>query len=70
MCLGTLIHGGITICDPATGALEHVGLPDPMVTNIAFGGPDRRDAWITASSTGRLYKARWPRPGLALAFNG
>ncbi len=69
VCVGTLINGGITICEPATGALEHVAVPDPMVTNIAFGGPDLRDAWITASSTGRLYRVRWPRPGLALAFN-
>jgi gluconolactonase len=29
-----------------------------------------RDAWVTASSTGKLYKARWPRPGLKLNFNG
>ncbi len=29
-----------------------------------------QDAWITASSTGKIYKTRWPRPGLKLAFNG
>jgi gluconolactonase len=28
-----------------------------------------RDAWITASGTGKLYKTRWPRPGLKLNFN-
>ena len=39
------------------------------VTNICFGGPDMRTAWITASATGKLIKARWPRPGLKLAFN-
>ena len=33
-------------------------------------GADMMDAWITASSTGKLYKARWPRPGLKLNFNG
>jgi gluconolactonase len=26
-------------------------------------------AWITASSTGKLYKTRWARPGLKLNFN-
>jgi gluconolactonase len=41
-----------------------------MTTNICFGGEDMRDAWITCSSTGKLYKTRWPRPGLKLAFNG
>jgi gluconolactonase len=39
------------------------------VTNICFGGADMRDAWITASGTGKLYKCRWPRPGLKLNFN-
>jgi gluconolactonase len=24
---------------------------------------------VTASSTGKLYKARWPRPGLKLNYN-
>jgi gluconolactonase len=28
-----------------------------------------RDAWVTASSTGKLYKTRWSRPGLKLNFN-
>ncbi len=69
LCVGTLVNGGITICTPDGGA-EHIPLPDPMITNIAFGGPDMRDAWITASATGRLYRARWPRPGLGLAYTG
>ncbi len=68
VCLGTLINGGITKC-ALDGAMEHIPVPDPMVTNIAFGGPDMRDAWITASGTGKLYRTRWPRPGLKLAFN-
>ena len=46
-----------------------IAVPDPIVTNICFGGDDRRDAWITASGTGRLYRTRWPRPGLKLNFN-
>jgi len=27
------------------------------------------DPMITCSGTGKLYKARWPRPGLKLCFN-
>jgi gluconolactonase len=27
-----------------------------------------RDAYITLSGTGKLVKARWPRPGLKLNF--
>jgi gluconolactonase len=48
-----------------------VRLPgEVIVTNICFGGPDMCDAWITASGSGRLYRTRWPRPGLRLAYNG
>ena len=39
------------------------------VTNIAFGGPDMRDAYVTLSSSGKLVKLRWDEPGLKLAFN-
>jgi gluconolactonase len=69
VCVATIVNGGITAIAP-DGALEHFPVPDPVCTNICFGGEDMRDAWITASGTGRLYKARWPRPGLRLAFNG
>jgi gluconolactonase len=70
VCVGTLFNGGITVIDPATGQYEQIAFPDPITTNICFGGVDMRDAWVTCSSTGRLYKCRWPRPGLKLAFNG
>jgi gluconolactonase len=66
--VGTLWNGGVTLFEPS-GACEHVPFPDPVTTNICFGGADMRDAWITCSSTGCLYKVRWPRPGLKLAFN-
>lgn len=68
ICVATIINGGITAFDP-DGSTEHYAVPDVIVTNICFGGPDMRDAWITASGTGKLYKARWPRPGLKLNFN-
>ena len=66
VCVATLLNGGITVFDPA-GGVEHVPLPDQLVTNICFGGADMRDAFITGSATGRLLKVRWPRPGLRLA---
>ncbi len=68
VCVATLVNGGITVIGP-DGGMEHIPVPDPVCTNLCFGGEDMRDAWITASGTGRLYKARWPRPGLKLAFN-
>jgi gluconolactonase len=68
VCVATIINGGITAFDP-DGSTEHYPFPDILVTNICFGGPDMHDAWITASGTGRLYKCRWPRPGLKLNYN-
>jgi gluconolactonase len=68
VCVATIINGGITVFDE-DGTTEHFAFPDLIVTNICFGGADMRDAWITASGTGKLYKCRWPRPGLKLNFN-
>ena len=68
VCVATLINGGITAIEPS-GAFAHHPFPDLLVTNIAFGGPDMRDAYITLSGTGKLIKVRWPRPGLKLNFN-
>ena len=68
VCVATIINGGITAFDP-DGSTEHFPFPDLVVTNICFGGADMRDAWVTCSSSGRLYRCRWPRPGLRLNFN-
>ncbi len=68
ICVATILNGGVTVFDP-DGSTEHVAVPDLITTNICFGGADMRDAWITASSTGKLYRTRWPRPGLRLNFN-
>ena len=68
VCVATIINGGITAFDPA-GTTEHYPFPDILCTNICFGGADMMDAWVTASGTGKLYKCRWPRPGLKLNYN-
>lgn len=68
VCVATIINGGITAFDP-DGTTEHYPFPDLLCTNIVFGGPDMTTAWVTASGTGKLYKATWPRPGLKLNFN-
>lgn len=67
ICVATILNGGVTIFDPS-GATEHVAMPDLFVTNLCFGGADRRDAFVTLSGTGRLARMRWPRPGLRLNF--
>jgi len=65
VCVATIINGGITTITP-DGVSSHIPMPDPIVTNIAFGGADMRDAYITLSGTGKLAKVRWPEPGLKL----
>jgi gluconolactonase len=68
VCVATILNGGVNAF-ALDGTVEHFAVPDPVVTNICFGGDDMRDAWITASGTGRLYKTHWPQPGLKLNFN-
>lgn len=67
ICVGTLFNGGITTFEP-DGRYVHTPLPDPVLTNLVFGGTDLRDVWATAASTGKLYRMRWPRAGLQLAY--
>ena len=66
ICVATLAHGGITIISPDGSSIEHVPMPDMHTTNICFGGPDLKTAYVTLSSSGRLVACAWPRPGLAL----
>lgn len=67
VCVATLVNGGITSISPDGARVEHVPLPDPLVTNLCFGGPGLRTAFCTLSGTGRLVSIPWPRAGLALA---
>jgi gluconolactonase len=67
VCVGTLVNGGITAISPDGETVDHTPLPDPLVTNICFGGPDLRTAYATLSGTGQLVSFEWPRAGLRLA---
>jgi gluconolactonase len=66
ICVATLINGGITVISPDGRHVEHHPMPDPMTTNICFGGPDLRTAFVTLSWTGRLAAVDWPVAGLRL----
>lgn len=68
ICVATLVHGGISVFSPAGGLIEFHEAPEGYCTNLCFGGPGRRTAYITLSGTGRLVAATWPRAGLALAY--
>ena len=65
----TLASGCVTVVSPEGQVLRQVMFPDPMVTNICFGGPDMRTAYITLSDKGQLASTTWPEPGLKLNFN-
>jgi gluconolactonase len=68
ICVATLVNGGITVISPDGKNVEHVPMPDHGTTNICFGGPDLKTAYITLGTTGRLVAIAWPRPGLPLNF--
>ncbi|WHO37236.1 SMP-30/gluconolactonase/LRE family protein [Sphingobium sp. AP49] len=70
ICIANVFGGGITTVTP-DGQVSVLPIPEEYyVTNIAFGGEDMRDAYITLSGSGKLVRMRWEEPGLRLAFNG
>lgn len=45
---------GVCIVSPAGKLLGHIPVPEDLVTNLAFGGPDKKTLYITAGKT--LYR--------------
>lgn len=68
ICVATVGSGCISVISPTGELLRQVGFDDPLVTNICFGGPDLRTAYVTLSGTGRLVAIDWPVPGAPLNF--
>ena len=68
ICVATIGECGISVVSPAGELVEFVATDDIFTTNIAFGGDDMMDAYITLSGSGRLVKTRWARPGLKLQY--
>ncbi|WP_426959347.1 SMP-30/gluconolactonase/LRE family protein [Muricoccus radiodurans] len=66
ICVATLVAGEVTTVSPDGEIIDVVRFPDRMPTNICFGGPEMRTAWITLSSTGKLVTMPWREPGLVL----
>lgn len=71
ICAASLGPSGITVISPEGEKVGFVPLPldDSFVTNIVFAGDDLCDAYICSAGRGRMYKMRWPHPGLRLNFN-
>ena len=68
LCVATLVTGHVTVVAPDGAVLRQVKVPDPHVTNLCFGGPDRRTAYVTLAGRGELAAIPWPVPGLPLHF--
>jgi len=69
------IPGGITVISPKGKILDFIelmveGKPEPLPSNLCFGGPDRRTAFITLAGTGRLVACEMKLPGKPLHFGG
>lgn len=62
------IGEGLCVVQADGSGHEYVPMPDRFTTNVAFGGDDRRTAFVTLSGSGRLVAVDWPRPGLELAY--
>jgi gluconolactonase len=68
VCVASFNQCGIWEIAPDGSSLIFRPLQDFYATNIAFGGPDLRTAFVTLSSTGRLVSFMWPRPGQPLPY--
>jgi gluconolactonase len=68
--VATLGTGCVTAVSPEGRVRVVLPVPefDIMVTNICFGGPDLKKAYITSAGLGILYEADWHCPGLPLNF--
>jgi gluconolactonase len=68
------VAGGITVISPKGKRLEFIkltveGYPEPLPSNLCFGGPDRKTAYITLAGTGRLVACEMKIPGKPLNFS-
>jgi gluconolactonase len=66
VCIATLVTGAVSDISPDGSRVDQYRLPDPIVTNVCFGGPELRTAFATLSMNGRLVAFDWPRPGAPL----
>jgi gluconolactonase len=58
--------GKVAVFAPSGEMIEGIPVPGAKVTNVAFGGPDRRTLVITDVETASLYQTRVDVPGLRL----
>jgi gluconolactonase len=68
ICVASPGQGAIQVFAPEGGTPTVIPTDDFLTTNICFGGPDLRTAYITLGSSGRLVKMDWDAAGLKLAY--
>ena len=66
LCIATIVGNCISVISPTGKLLRQVPIGDFFTTNIAFGGPDMKTAYVTMSGTGQLMALDWPEPGYRL----
>ena len=65
-------NGGLTIITPQGEVAQfleiEIGTPAPLPSNVCFGGPDRRTAYVALGGSGRLVSIRMRVAGTPPAF--
>ncbi len=68
ICVAALHSCAIVEIAPDGSYVRHHPVPDIGVTNLCFGGPDLRTAFVTLAHEGRLAAMDWHEPGLRLKW--
>ncbi len=68
ICVGSPGNGAVLVFPPEGGSPTRLPMPDRMATNICFGGPGLRTAFVTLGFTGRVAAFDWDEAGLKLAY--
>lgn len=68
-CVATVFRGGIALVSPNCDLLRQIDLPDPITTNLCFGGDGGCTAYVTMAATGQLVALEWPTGGLRVNFS-
>jgi gluconolactonase len=66
ICVAALDSCAVLEIAPNDATLRRHPMPDMLVTNICFGGPDMRSAFVTLAHEGKLVVTDWHEPGLRL----
>ena len=71
VCVAGTLGDYIGRISPTDGSVERIPTPAGMFpTNICFGGPERRTAYVTLrGGSGPLLRAEWPGAGTPLNFH-